>query len=112
MKIQGQLSGDEMVLRLVKRQGDTEPHVDPPGFRGAAVGRLHDPRPAAATNDEAAFGLIETFRPLGQAPGELSRGLVVIGESKLLFCLGQCVAAFRARGLDPSLGGFARQDSG
>src|SRR6516164_6062997 len=59
---------------------DGQPDIEPLRLGGAAVGRLHDAGTAAGTDDKAPLLAVELLRPCGQAPGKLSRRLVIDRE--------------------------------
>ena len=103
MELELEIVGDVGVAPLLLGQGDGQADVEALGLGGAAVGGLHDPRPAAGADDEPPALLLQALRPSGQPAGELAALLVVPGHPEVAFG-GLGVAAFGPRRLQPGLG--------
>ncbi len=100
MEFEVQIAGDVRVAGLFVGQRNVEPGVDAGRLAGALVGRFHDSGTAAGTDDETGILALQVFRPFGQPPRQLARGLVIGGHFQIALGGGD-VATLVLRGLQP-----------
>ena len=76
VELEAQFRGHEAVGQLLVRKDDVEPDRFAALVGGAAVGGLHDRRPAARADDEMALALLVRLDPAGE-PRQLARDIVI-----------------------------------
>src|SRR5690606_32253821 len=83
----------------------------PLGLRGAAVGGLHDARATTGADHEAAAFTLQLLGPVGEAPRQFARGLVIARHVEVAL-RDAGVLPSRARFLQDALGVLARPEAG
>src|SRR3984893_16638829 len=85
MEVEAEFPADKWVVKFVVRDRDGQPDIEPLRLASAAAGRLHNAGTAAGADDEAPLLAVELLRPRCQAPGQLSRALVIDREPERHF---------------------------
>src|SRR5947209_4601474 len=116
MELEVQLRADPTVGILLVRQANVQSNRLSAGFAGAAVGSLHDPRPAAGSHNEAVLLIRKCLVPLGKFVGEGARLFVIArhldGGAESLFLLFVIGRTRRARLVEQRQGALRVREAG
>src|SRR5581483_11841841 len=84
MKLEGELRRDVWIWKLLERQSDVEADRFSVSVGRAAIGRLHDARPAAGANHKTVCSVGKLLGPLCNHAGQFAR-VAIIDSKRAIF---------------------------